>query len=92
MSRRGSGALLAVCDHERKIRKVRKFLEQNEITHPVLIDNDFRYWNKLGNRYWPAFYLVDRQGRIRHLAIGETHVDTPPARDFERRIEALLAE
>ena len=50
------------------------------------------YWNKLGNRYWPAFYLVDREGKLRELFIGEMHVDTERATEVEAAIEALLGE
>ena len=59
---------------------------------PNFMDNEFRYWKKLGNRYWPAFYLVDRQGWIRYVHIGETHAGTVPAKNFESLIEQVLAE
>ena len=69
-------------------RKVREF----GLAHPVMIDNDFSYWRALNNRYWPTFYLVDKQGRIRARYIGETHADTPQAEAIERQILGLLAE
>ena len=40
------------------VKKVAEF----GLKHPVMIDNDYSYWNAFGNRYWPAFYLVDQQG------------------------------
>jgi len=79
-------------DHERNVKNVRQFLDDQGIAHPTLIDNGYRYWRKLNNRYWPAFYLVDKQGKIRNVTIGEMHADTPRATEFEGWIEQLLAE
>ena len=41
------------------------------ITYPVALDPDFATWDAFGNRYWPATYLIDRDGRVRDLHIGE---------------------
>jgi thiol-disulfide isomerase/thioredoxin len=62
------------------------------ITHPVMLDPDFYYWNALGNQYWPAFYLVDRKGRLRALFVGETHIGDAQARRIEDAIATLIAE
>ena len=62
------------------------------LAHPVMIDNDFAYWKALGNRYWPTFYLIDKQGRIRHRFVGETHVGEPQALRIETAVRELLAE
>jgi thiol-disulfide isomerase/thioredoxin len=79
-------------DHEKVrdsvIRKTREF----GLEHPVMMDNDFSFWNAFNNRYWPAFYLVDKQGNLRHLFVGETHDGSRKARQVEAAIEALLAE
>jgi hypothetical protein len=34
------------------------------VGYPVVIDNDFAIWRSFDNHYWPAVYLVDRDGRI----------------------------
>jgi thiol-disulfide isomerase/thioredoxin len=60
--------------------------------HPIMMDNDLSYWHALDNEYWPAWYLVDRRGVIRKVAVGETHPGDPRARALEGQIEALLAE
>ena len=62
------------------------------IGHPVMVDDDSEYWNALGNRYWPAIYLVDKQGRLRALAVGEVHVGDGRAARIEAAIAELLAE
>lgn len=45
--------------------------KDHDIRFPVPIDNDFSTWNRYGNRDWPAMYLIDKQGVIRHVRIGE---------------------
>ena len=62
------------------------------LEHPVMIDNDFSYWEALGNRFWPAFYLIDKQGRIRYRYFGETHEGDPRALQIEAAVDRLLAE
>jgi thiol-disulfide isomerase/thioredoxin len=70
------------------VRKVAEF----GLHHPVMLDNDFSYWKALGNQYWPAFYLVDKQGRIRRVFVGETHIDDRNARAADSAIGELLGE
>ena len=74
-------------ERERDLANVKSYVKEHGITWPVLVDDDFRTWHAYGNRYWPAFYLIDKQGRIRHQRFGEGgYADT------EARIEGLLAE
>jgi len=79
-------------DHERIPANVAKKVEEFMLQHPVMIDNDFSYWNAMRNRYWPAFFLIDRQGRVRAVHVGETHDGDSQAREIEADIETLLAE
>ncbi|MGQ0586998.1 MAG: redoxin family protein [Gammaproteobacteria bacterium] len=78
--------------HERVRANVEARLRELGVGYPVMLDNDFGYWNALGNKYWPAFYLVDRHGRLRSQFVGETHVREGNAVAMEAAIEALLAE
>ncbi|NOT96220.1 MAG: redoxin domain-containing protein [Nitrospira sp.] len=73
--------------YERELDKVQQYLKGHDIRFAVPIDNDFSTWNKYGNRYWPAMYLIDKQGVIRHIRIGEGGY-----RDTEQLIRDLLAE
>ena len=77
-------------EHERDPASVAAHVQQLGINYPVLIDNDFRYWNALGNRFWPACYLIDPQGRIVARRIGELHSGERSADEFEQAITALL--
>lgn len=63
-----------------------------KLKHPVMMDNEFKYWKSLNNRYWPTFYLIDKKGNIRYQFIGETHSGTNKAEKVERAVMTLLAE
>ncbi len=41
------------------------------IQYPIALDNDYATWNNYDNSSWPAEYLIDSTGQIRHVAIGE---------------------
>jgi cytochrome c biogenesis protein CcdA/thiol-disulfide isomerase/thioredoxin len=41
------------------------------IPWPVVQDNEFATWNAYQNQYWPAEYLIDAHGKIRHVSYGE---------------------
>jgi len=73
--------------HEREIENVKRYLTEHDIHFAVPIDNDYSTWNEYGNRYWPAMYLIDKQGVIRYVRIGEGGYH-----DTEQMIRNLLAE
>ena len=76
---------------ERSIANVRKAVAEQRITNPVMVDDDYSYWNAMKNQYWPAFYVIDKRGRIAARAIGEMHVGQARAAELERAIEEQLA-
>jgi hypothetical protein len=41
------------------------------VKYPVAIDNGYDTWNAYNNQYWPAEYLIDASGNIRHIVYGE---------------------
>jgi thiol-disulfide isomerase/thioredoxin len=79
-------------DHEKDRTRVLDKIVEFGLKHPVMLDNDFAFWRALNNRYWPAFYLVDKQGVIRFLHVGETHEGDARAIEIERQINVLLGE
>jgi cytochrome c biogenesis protein CcdA/thiol-disulfide isomerase/thioredoxin len=58
---------------ERSTGNVRAALQRLGIRYPVAQDNGYQTWNAWHNRYWPAQYLVDREGRVvmRHVGEGD---------------------
>ncbi len=74
-------------DFEKIPANVQKATEHLHIGYPVALDSDFAVWNAFGNRYWPALYLVDAQGRIRYHQYGEGQYE-----HSEQVIRQLLTE
>jgi len=72
---------------EKNVDNVRQAVKDMKIDYPVAIDNDYAIWRALENQYWPALYVVDAQGRIRHHQFGEGGYDKA-----ERVIQQLLGE
>src|SRR5580692_2243864 len=54
---------------------VRRAVKELGITYPVALDNDYKVWEAFNNSYWPADYLVDAIGRVRHHHFGEGKYD-----------------
>jgi len=75
-------------DRGKLIEKIAEF----QLQHPIMMDNNHLYWSALKNRFWPAFYLIDKQGRVRALYVGETHEGDKQAQTIMSTIDALLAE
>jgi thiol-disulfide isomerase/thioredoxin len=73
--------------YEHDLEKVTAYLKEHDIRFPVPVDNDFLIWNRYGNRYWPAMYVIDKQGVIRYVRIGEGGYQ-----ETERWIQGLLEE
>jgi len=79
-------------EHEKSRKNLRAKVREFKLAHPVMIDNSFKYWRKMNNRYWPAFYLTDREGNIVYKMIGETHKGQKRAEEFERVLEELVGK
>ncbi|HEY6962544.1 MAG TPA: cytochrome c biogenesis protein DipZ [Gaiellaceae bacterium] len=50
---------------------VRAAVKRLGVTWPVMQDNRYRTWDNYANEYWPAEYLIDKRGRVRHTHFGE---------------------
>ena len=72
---------------ERNPDNVLKAVQDLGITYPVAMDNDYAVWKRLNNRYWPAHYFFDAQGRQRYHHFGEGGYQ-----ESEMVIRQLLAE
>jgi cytochrome c biogenesis protein CcdA/thiol-disulfide isomerase/thioredoxin len=72
---------------ERDPANVRKAVADLGIRYPVALDNNLAIWRAFNNRYWPAHYLADAEGRIRYHHFGEGRTD-----ETEAAIRSLLVE
>ena len=72
---------------EHVVANVRNQAARLGVRYPVAVDNGYRTWDAYDNEYWPADYLIDAHGDVRHVGFGEgDYAGT------ERLIRTLLAE
>ena len=72
---------------EADIDNVRQAAQAMGVQYPIVLDSDYAIWRAFDNHYWPALYVIDHEGRIRHHQFGEG--------DYERSemvLQRLLAE
>jgi thiol-disulfide isomerase/thioredoxin len=72
---------------ERDVDNVREAAKDMRVEYPIALDSDYGVWRAFSNNYWPAVYIADEQGRIRHHQFGEGGYA-----ECERIIQALLNE
>lgn len=72
---------------EKEVRNVKSAIKDFGIIYPVMQDNDYETWEAYNNRYWPAHYLIDKNGKIRYTHFGEGKYN-----ETERMIQKLLKE
>ena len=72
---------------ERNVDNVRRAMQQVRVEYPIVIDNDYSIWRAFKNHYWPALYLLDGRGRIRHHHFGEGEYESS-----ERAIQRVASE
>ncbi len=73
--------------NERDLNNLKDAVARYDIQYPVAQDNDGATWWAYNSNYWPTLYLIDKQGRIRYVHIGEGAY-----KETEENIKALLEE
>jgi thiol-disulfide isomerase/thioredoxin len=74
-------------DFEKKPENLRREVDSLGIHYPVVSDNDYKTWDDYNVGAWPTVFLLDKQGSIRWMHVGEGNYD-----EAERLIQKLLAE
>lgn len=76
--------IIGVHDSNRGHEKMKTVAEQKDIKYPLAIDDrsaSTKGWNV---SFWPTYYVIDRQGKVRAAGLMPNHVD--------KVVEKLLAE
>jgi len=73
--------------YEENLDNLKQAIIDLDVPYAVAQDNDGATWRAYKNRYWPTMYLIDKQGNIRYVHIGEGHYA-----ETEQAIRDLLAE
>ncbi|MGJ7506742.1 thioredoxin family protein [Variovorax sp. GT1P44] len=73
--------------YEKSTKNVQEAIQRLQIQHAVAQDNRYATWKAFNNQYWPAVYLIDKQGRIVYSHFGEGSYG-----ETEKKIQSLLAQ
>lgn len=88
-----SAGLVAIGVHtpefefEHDVENVRRAIAAMKIEYPIAVDGDYGIWGGFNNQYWPALYLLDGKGHVRHHQFGEGGYA-----ESQKAIEQLLIE
>jgi thiol-disulfide isomerase/thioredoxin len=72
---------------EQEVDNVRPAAQGLRVEYPIALDSNYAVWGAFSNQYWPAVYIADAEGRIRHHQFGEGGYA-----ECERVIQRLLRE
>ncbi len=72
---------------EREFANLSEAVEEHDLRYPIVQDNEYATWRAFKNRYWPATYIIDPDGRLRHTHFGEGGYS-----ETESIIRSLLSE
>ncbi len=73
--------------YEQKLENVQQAVNDFGIEYPVVLDNGYATWRAYKNLYWPALYLIDKQGVVRYIHYGEGAYEKT-----EQKIAELLVQ
>jgi thiol-disulfide isomerase/thioredoxin len=71
----------------KQIKNVRKAAAGFGLKYPLAVDSDYKIWNAYHNQYWPAKYLIDKNGILRSTHFGEGDYG-----NTEAKLQTLLKE
>ena len=72
---------------EREVDNVRWATGELNVQYPIALDSAYAVWDAFANSYWPAVYIADADGTIRHHHYGEGGYD-----ECERVVQQLLRD
>ncbi|NNM60188.1 MAG: cytochrome c biogenesis protein DipZ [Legionellales bacterium] len=72
-------------EFEKNVNNVKQAIAQYGIHYPVVLDNNYVIWQHYNNQYWPAHYLIDKNGQVVYQHFGEGLYD-----ETEHNIRILL--
>jgi cytochrome c biogenesis protein CcdA/thiol-disulfide isomerase/thioredoxin len=72
-------------EFEKNLDNVKAAVVKDGIRYPVALDNQYATWRSFNNAYWPAHYLINKEGDVVYTHFGEGEYDVT-----ENNIRVLL--
>jgi len=67
--------------------EIKKVASEHGITQPIFIDSELKFADSLENQYVPAYYVFDKEGKLRHFQAGGGGMKM-----LEKRVNRVLNE
>lgn len=74
-------------ENDLSIEKIKEAATEHGITQPIYVDNDHKLTEAFENQYVPAYYVFDRDGKLRHFQAGGSGMKM-----LEKRVNRVLEE
>jgi thiol-disulfide isomerase/thioredoxin len=74
-------------EDDRNLEEIKKVASQHGITQPIFVDNDLNLTTRFENQYVPAYYVFDKEGKLRHFQAGGSGTKM-----LEKRVNRVLDE
>ncbi|MGI9461765.1 MAG: redoxin domain-containing protein [Alphaproteobacteria bacterium] len=58
-------------ESDKRISSIQKAIARHGITYPVPVDNQLQTWDNYRNSCWPAFYFINKYGKVVRALCGE---------------------
>ncbi|MCM3160265.1 TlpA family protein disulfide reductase [Metabacillus litoralis] len=69
------------------IDEIIKVAAEHDITQSIFVDSEHKLTDALENQYVPAYYVFDREGKLRHFQAGGSGMKM-----LEKRVNRVLGE
>ncbi|MFS0861310.1 TlpA disulfide reductase family protein [Fredinandcohnia sp. 179-A 10B2 NHS] len=57
-------------ENDLDLEEIKQVAEQHDIKQPIFVDSDLKLNDKFENQYVPAYYVFDKEGKLRHFQAG----------------------
>jgi len=69
------------------LEEIKKVAAEHSITQPIFVDSELKFADALENQYVPAYYVFDKEGKLRHFQAGGGGMKM-----LEKRVNRVLGE
>ncbi|MCR2820889.1 TlpA family protein disulfide reductase [Lederbergia panacisoli] len=74
-------------ENDLNLEEIKKVAAEHGITQPIFVDSELKFADSLENQYVPAYYVFDKEGKLRHFQAGGGGMKM-----LEKRVNRVLNE
>lgn len=74
-------------EEDMNLQQIKKVAAEHGMTQPIFVDDNLKLTKAFGNQFVPAYYVFDKEGRLRHFQTDRSGMNM-----LKKRIDRLLNE